>query len=183
MKKSAALVTAPPGVSTRIFPEPTADGTVAVRLVGVAALTGASRKVLNFTLSLMGAGSKLVPVMAIDVPMGPMVGVKLVMVGAPPVVVTTKLVLLVAEPPCAVTLIVPVVAPAGTLVTMELMEDEVTVAVTPLNVTVFWLGVALKPVPERVTAVLTGPLPGVKSMMSTALVAERWMERMLPTAS
>ena len=75
------------------------------------------------------------------------------------------------------------VAPAGTVVTMELTVDEVTGAVTLPNVTVFWLGVALKPVPERVTTVLTGPLPGVKSMMRTALVGERWMERMLPTAS
>jgi hypothetical protein len=171
MKKSAALVTVPPGVVSLIFPEPTALGTVAVRLVGVAAGTVAKRKVLNWTLSLVGAGSKFVPVMVMDVPMGPMVGLRLVMVGAPLFADTTKLVLLVADPAGAVTLIGPVVAPVGTLVTMEVTVDEVTVAVTPLNVTVFWLGVALKPVPVSVTTVLTEPLPGVKSMMRTALVA------------
>ena len=43
----------------------------------------------------------------------------------------------------AVTWMGPVVAPAGTLVTMEVAVEEVTVAVMPLNFTVFWLGVVL----------------------------------------
>jgi hypothetical protein len=109
--------------------------------------------------------------MVTAVPMAPIAGLRLVMVGAPLVAVTTKLVLLVADPAGAVTLIGPVVAPAGTLVTMEVAVEDVTVAVTPLNLTVFWLGVALKPVPVSVTTVLTGPLPGVNSMMRTALAA------------
>src|SRR3970282_1978814 len=103
MKKSPLLWTPPPAVSTRRWPEPTADGTVAVRLVGEAAVTVARRKVLNLTLSFVGMGSKLVPVMVTDEPTTPMPGVKLAIVGTPLLVATTKFVLGVAEPPGAVT--------------------------------------------------------------------------------
>jgi hypothetical protein len=48
------------------------------------------------------------------VPTGPLVGVKLVIVGA--LAVTVKLLALAAVPPDVVTLIAPVVAPAGTVV-------------------------------------------------------------------
>lgn len=54
---------------------------------------------------------------------------------------------LVAVPEGAVTLIGPVLAPLGTAVTMLVVVDDVTVAAVPLNVTAFWLAVALKPVP------------------------------------
>jgi hypothetical protein len=54
---------------------------------------------------------------------------------------------LLAEPEGEVTLMVPVVAPLGTLVTMLVVVDEVTVAAVPLKVTAFWLAVALNPVP------------------------------------
>ena len=53
---------------------------------------------------------KLVPVMVTMVPIGPPVGVKLVIVGAG---ITVKLPALVAVPPGVVTLTVPVVAPSG----------------------------------------------------------------------
>jgi len=53
----------------------------------------------------------------------------------------------VAEPAGAVTEIGPVVAPAGTVATICELVDELTNAVTPLKVTVFWPDVALKPVP------------------------------------
>ena len=43
----------------------------------------------------------------------------------------------VAEPDGAVTLIVPVVVPAGTVATSVVVEADVTVAVVPLNFTVF----------------------------------------------
>jgi len=65
-----------------------------------------------------------------------MVGVKLVIVGSVELV-TVKGVLLVAEPAGAVTEIGPVVAPAGTAVTISVGLDEATVAATPLKVTVF----------------------------------------------
>jgi hypothetical protein len=71
----------------------------------------------------------------------------------------------VADPAGAVTAIDPVVAPAGTVVTICVAVDAVTVAFVPLNVTVFWPGVALNPVPAMVTGVPTGPLPGDTAMM------------------
>ena len=70
------------------------------------------------------------------VPATPIVGVNPVIVGAPGVP-TTNAVLLVADPAGEVTLIGPVVAPAGTEVTIRVAVAEVTVAATPLNVTVF----------------------------------------------
>ena len=53
---------------------------------------------------------KFVPLIVTLVPTGPLVGVKLVIVGA-----TVKLPALVAVPPGVVTLSGPVVAPAGTV--------------------------------------------------------------------
>ena len=46
-----------------------------------------------------------------------------------------------------ITLIGPVVAPAGTVATIEVVVAEATVALTPLNRTVFWLAISLKPLP------------------------------------
>ena len=56
---------------------------------------------------------KFVPLIVTLVPAGPLVGVKLVIVGA--LAVTVKLLALVAVPPGVVTLSGPVVAPAGTV--------------------------------------------------------------------
>ena len=56
---------------------------------------------------------KFVPVIVTLVPAGPLVGVKLVIVGG--LAVTVKLLALVAVPPGVVTLSGPVVAPAGTV--------------------------------------------------------------------
>ena len=56
---------------------------------------------------------KAVPVSVTLVPTGPLVGVKLVIVGA--LAVTVKLLLLVAVPPGVVTLSGPPVAPLGTV--------------------------------------------------------------------
>ena len=56
---------------------------------------------------------KLVPVMVTALPTGPLVGLKLVIVG--PLAVTVKALALVAVPFGVVTLSVPVVAPAGTV--------------------------------------------------------------------
>ena len=56
---------------------------------------------------------KAVPLIVTLVPTGPLVGVKLVIVGA--LAVTVKLLALVAVPPDVVTLSGPVVAPAGTV--------------------------------------------------------------------
>ena len=55
---------------------------------------------------------KLVPLIVRFVPTGPLVGVKLVIVGG---LITVKLLALVAVPPGVVTVSGPVVAPAGTV--------------------------------------------------------------------
>ncbi len=55
---------------------------------------------------------RFVPVITTLVPTGPLVGLKLVIVGAP---ITVKLLALVAVPPGVVAAIGPVVAPEGTV--------------------------------------------------------------------
>lgn len=142
------LVVVPPGVVRVRRPEVPPDGTVAARLVVVAALTtvGVAKR-LNLILLFAGARSKLVPVMLTDAPGSPVFGVKLVMVGSSAFAVTVNGVALAAEPAGAVTLIDPVVAADGTVATICVPVAETTVAAVPLNVTVFWLGVLLKLVP------------------------------------
>ncbi len=147
MKKSWLLTAVPALVNTAIGPECAPKGAVVPRVVEVAVVTVASVG-LNRTALLAGVVSKLVPVIVTAVPTLPMVGVKLLIVGAPRgALVTVKFVLLVAEPEGLVTPIGPVVAPDGTVETICVAVDDVTVAVTPLKVTVFWLGVVLNPVP------------------------------------
>ena len=176
------LTAVPDGVVTEIRPKPIAKGTLVEMVVLVVALTVA-RAMLNFTLLLAGVVSKFVPVIVTGVPGVPLVGLKPVIVGGPPEAVTVKAALLVADPAGAVTAIGPVVAPDGTLATISVGVDELTVAATPLNVTVFSLGVALNPVPEIVTVVPTGPLLGVNSMIDTSEELWREIESRLPTSS
>jgi hypothetical protein len=159
------LTACPAGVATEIRPEVPLAGTVALIVVGVTVLTVPS-PTLNLTRLFAGAGSKFVPVMLTAVPAWPIEGVKPVIVGAPEEL-TVKGVLLVADPAGAVTAIDPVLAPTGTVVTICVGVEEVTTATVPLKVTVFWLGVEPKPVPDIVTAVPTGPLFGVNSMIET----------------
>src|SRR5215217_2447120 len=139
MKKSALLTALPAGVVTEIRPDVPPVGTLAPMLMAVAVLTCA--KVLLKTTRLFAAvASKLVPLMVTAVPAVPMFGVKLVIVGVAEAV-TVNGVLLVARPIGVLTVIEPVVAPAGTLVTICVGVAELTVAVVPLNLTVFWLAV------------------------------------------
>jgi hypothetical protein len=74
----------------------------------------------------------LVPVIVTDVPTGAEVGERLVMLGAE---TTVKLLPLLAVPE-TVTTTLPVVAPLGTVPTMLVVLQLVTVAVLPLNLTV-----------------------------------------------
>src|SRR5258705_302260 len=113
---------------------------------------------------------KLVPLIVTLVPTGPLVGVKLVMVG--PLAVTVKLLALVAVPPEVVTLIGPVVAPPGTVAVIDVDEFTVKFALAPLK------GTAVAPVklaPAIVTLVPTGPLAGEK-----LVIAGGRMTRKLP---
>ena len=127
------------------MPDVALAGTDTPRLVAVAVLTCA-KALLNATRLLEVVVSKLVPLIVTEVAAVPMFGVKPVIVGAAEAL-TIKLVLLVARPKGVLTVIGPVVAPDGTLVTICVGVAELTVAVVPLNLTVFWLAVELKPVP------------------------------------
>jgi hypothetical protein len=72
---------------------------------------------------------------------------------------------LVAVPLVFTTVMGPVVAPLGTVVVIELVVEDETVAVVPLNFT--WLadGVGLNPKPRIVTVAPTSPLVGVTTKM------------------
>src|SRR4029453_13525550 len=145
-KKSPLLTARPPGGATVRGPEGAPAGTAApgVGAGALVAIAGARWKIGRFW---DGVVSKLVPAMATAVPGTATVGVKLVIVGAPLVAVLVKWVLLVALPPGLVTAIGPVVAAAGTVTVSWVGVAAVTVALVPLNWTVFEAGVALNPVP------------------------------------
>src|SRR5437762_6033630 len=143
MTKSA-LVAFPSTVATVIGPDAVPGGTWKVRLVAVAAVTFAQVE-FKRTLLFPMVVSKFVPVTLTDAPRAADPGVKPAMVGAR--FATVNEALLVDEPAGAVTLIVPLVAPLGTVVTISVVLLEVTVATTPLNLTVFCDGVVLKPLP------------------------------------
>src|SRR5499425_3226580 len=111
-------VVAPAGTGTTML--------VADQLVGVAVVP------LNFTVLVPCVAPKFVPVIVAEVATGPLVGDRLVMLGA---TVTVKLTPLLARPP-TVTTTLPVVALDGTATTMLVADQLVGVAVVPLNLTV-----------------------------------------------
>jgi hypothetical protein len=117
----------------------------------------------------------------IAVPATAIAGVNVVIVGA--VEPTLKVVVLVAVPDGLVTEIVPVVAAPGTVATSSVVDADTTVAVVPLNLTVFCDGVALKAVPSIVTLVPTGPPSGATSRTATTVIARRVIAAMFPAAS
>src|SRR5207253_1320832 len=101
--------------------------------------------------------------------------------------ITTKEPVEVALPKDVVTVIRPVVVFVGTVATIEVAlitlrlvaEAEVTVAVTPLNLTSFLLATGSKFVPVIVTAVPGGPLLGVKLVMVGAATVVNWLAKAL----
>src|SRR2546422_11630385 len=103
---------------------------------------------------------KFVPLSVTLVPTGPLVGVKLVIVGA--LATTVNVLALVAVPPGVVTLSGPVVAPAGTVAWIAVAEVTVKLVLTPLNVTAV---APVKFVPLVVTLAPTDPLVGVKPVI------------------
>jgi hypothetical protein len=135
--KFITLLTAPPTVTTTL-PVVAPAGTAAVMLVALQ-LVGAAGVPLN-VIVLMPC-PKPVPVMVIDVPTVPEVGLRLVMLG-----VTLKLNALLANAP-TVTTTFPVVAPAGTVVVMVVSLQVVGVDAVPLKVMVLVPCVAPKLVP------------------------------------
>jgi hypothetical protein len=151
--KSDELVAVPAEVVTVIFPVVAPAGTVAVTLVEELKV-----KVAEAPLNVTDvAPVKLAPVIATVFPTGPLAGVKPVIRGA-----TVKLVELVAVLPAVVTLIGPVVALAGTVAVICVLESTWKVDDTPLN---FSAATPVKAVPVIVTLSPTFPLTGVKLVM------------------
>lgn len=152
------LVPVMPLTVTEIGPVDVPEGTVAVILVELAAVTVAATPLKNSTILLAKVELKFVPVMTMEAPTAPSFGMKLVMVG----VGTIKFAELVPIIPLTVTDIGPAVAPNGTEVVMLVVVDAVTTAVVPLKSTVFSAGVLLKLLPVIVTVIPNPPVSGVK---------------------
>jgi hypothetical protein len=132
---------------------------VALQLVAVAATP------LNFTVLVPCVAPKFVPVIMTGVPGRPEAGFKLAIVGA--AVVTVYMTPLLGSPP-TLTITLPVVAPDGTVATMLVALQLVTVAATPLNVTVLVPCAAPKFVPVIVTWVPTGPELGFRLVIDAS---------------
>src|SRR3989442_6901284 len=95
-KKSSTLWAAPPGVARESRPDVAPPGTGTERFVVVDDVIGPGT-MLNRRRLLVGVNSKFVPVTATAMPGVPIVGGKLVLVGAPLEAVTLKGALLLAE--------------------------------------------------------------------------------------
>ena len=104
---------------------------------------------------------KFEPLIVTDVPTGPEVGFRLMMLGA---TVTVKATPLLLTPPTA-TATLPVVAPAGTGTTMVVEFQLVGVEIVLLKLTVLVPCVIPKFVPVIVTDVPTVPDVGLRLMM------------------
>jgi len=152
--KLKPLLATPPTVTTTFpFPVGVPIGTGATMLVALQ-LVGAAGVPLNVTVLEPCGDPKFDPVIVTEVPTGPDVGLRPVMLGA--ALVTVKLTPLLALP-ATVTTTGPVVAPVGTGTTMLVSLQLVGVPAEPLNVTVLEPCVAPKLLPLMVTDVPTGP--------------------------
>jgi len=155
--KLSALVTVPPGVVTAIGPVLAPLGTWAMISFALSSVMTVAATPLNVTADSF---DRFVPVMVTFVPIGPIIGLKLPIVGAR---ITVNVVALVAVPAGEITEINPVDAPTGTVA-------MISVADTTVKVTA---GVPLKSTPVAVarllplicTLVPTGPLAGEKPVI------------------
>jgi hypothetical protein len=137
-------------------------GTATVMLVALQLVAVPADVPLNATVLLPWVAPKFVPVIVTDVPTGPEVGDRLVMLGG---TVTVNATLLLARPP-TVTTTLPVVAPLGTATVMLVpLQLAAVAAEVPLKVTVLLARVAPKFVPVIVTDVPTGPEVGDRLVM------------------
>jgi len=142
---------------------------VALQLVTVAVVP------LNLTVLEPCVEPKFVPLTVTAAPIAPEVGDKLVMFGAATTVKLTPLL----DTPLTVTTTLPVVAPLGTVATIEVaLQLEIVVAVVVLNFTVLDPCVEPKFVPVIVTDAPTAPEVGDKLEMVGAAkeVAARTMQ-------
>src|SRR5262245_20797583 len=150
--KSSWLVPVPAGVVTLIFPELAPAGT-AVRITSPEITANSARVPSNVTAV---APVNPVPRRVTGVPTTPSVGSKERIEGG---CATRKSVELVPVPPGVVTVILPLVAPAGTVVSIRVLDATLKVAEVPLKRT---LVAPPRSVPVIATAVPTGPLAGSK---------------------
>lgn len=155
--KLVALVIVTPLVVREIGPVLAPTGTVVERLLVVAFVTTVEIP-LNATLLFAGIALKFVPVIVIEVPGAPSVGLKLVNVGEGSMLKFDELVMVT---PLTVIVIGPVTAPEGTVVVILVVVEDVTTADVLLNFTIRSFGVVLKLVPEMVTLAPTAPPVGV----------------------
>jgi hypothetical protein len=123
-----ALAT-PPAAVTTTFPVVAPLGTVAVILELEFHTTFVARVPLNFTFPSPCDAPKLEPAIAIEAPIAPLAGVRLVILGAEVTVNDTPL---LCTPPAAVTTTFPVVAVLGTVATMLPDVQVVIVVAVPL---------------------------------------------------
>src|ERR1043166_9225938 len=128
---------------------------VALHVVGVASVP------LNVTALVPAVVPKFVPAIVTAVPIGPDVGLSVVIVGG---TVTVNVTPLLTRPP-TVTTTGPLVAPLGTGTVMLVPLHAVGVATVPLNVTVLVPAVVPEFVPAMVTAVPIGPDVGLTFVM------------------
>jgi hypothetical protein len=120
-----------PFAFTTTFPVVAPDGTVVAMLVALQ-LVGVAAVPLKVTVLVPCVAPKLVPEIVTTAPADPLVGLALVILGAP---TTVKALPLLSIPPeCTTTF--PVIAPDGTGATMLVALQLVGVAVVPLKVTV-----------------------------------------------
>lgn len=118
---------------------------------------------------------RFAPVMTTEVPTGPLVGAKLVMVGA---VVTVKLVEEVAAPLGVVTETFPVVAPVGTVAVIWVALLTVNVAAVPLKERA---EAPVRLVPATTTVAPSGPEEGCNpEIVGTEGVGDPEPEPVLP---
>jgi hypothetical protein len=159
--KLDTLLTVTPFKVNDIGPVDAPTGTVVVILVVVDAMTTEATPLNVSTLSA-AVVLKLLPVIVMVAPIAPLVGLNPDMDG---VGKTVKLDELVTVTPLVLTEIVPLVAPAGTVVVILTGVEAVTIAKIPLNLTTLLAGVVLKFIPEMVTVAPIAPLSGLKPEM------------------
>lgn len=150
------LLATPPAAVTTTLPVAAPVGTVARMLVELQLVIVAA-KVPNFTPPLPCVEPKFDPLIVITEPTAPVLGARLVMLGAG---VTVKVDPLLGCPP-TVTTAEPVVVPVGTGAVIDVALQAVGVELTPLKLTVLLACVLRKLVPAITTDVPTAPALGV----------------------
>ena len=155
------LLANPPTVTTTL-PVVAPVGTVATIEVALQLPIVVAVVPLNATVFVPCVEPKFVPVIVTDAPTAPDVGDRLVMLGADTTVNDDPLL----ATPLTVTTTFPVVAPVGTVATIEVaLQLPIVVAVVPLNFTVLVPCVEPKFVPVIVTDAPMAPEVGDKLVM------------------